>query len=160
MKTRRRLAFILLLTASAPAMALEMASAQMERERSTSALGSVSLKPLFLFDMRGRRDPFMAYALLTNSVPAGKAFDINELVFSGIVAVDGKTAALFSGDGGKTYFLRGASLFDPGDKVIPGVRGNFAESGANDEVILAQGDRKLSFSYKRLSKRLAVDSQP
>jgi hypothetical protein len=145
---------------SAPMWALEKASAQMVRDELTSTVDAPSLKPLFLFDMRGRKDPFLAYPLLTNSVGTPKSFDINGLVFSGTIEVGGQTAALFSDDTGKAYSLRGNGLYDPQDRSVPGVHGGIVESGENNEVILTQGDSKLTFSYQPPSKRLAADSQP
>jgi hypothetical protein len=149
-----------LLAAAVSLNALEKASAQMERERATSTADAVSLKPLFLFDMRGRNDPFMAYPLLTNAVAAGVSFDINDLVFAGMIEVDGKSVALFTEQGGKTYLLRGNSLYDPQDKVVDGIRGNIVESDTNNDVVLVQGEHKLHYTYKRLSKRLTADGQP
>jgi hypothetical protein len=145
---------------SASAWALEKASAQMVRDELTSTVDAPSLKPLFLFDMRGRKDPFLAYPLLTNSVGTPKTFDINGLVFSGTIQVGGQAAALFSDDTGKAYSLRGNSLYDPQDKAVPGVHGGIVETDENNEVVLTQGDSKLTFSYQPPSKRLAADSQP
>lgn len=144
----------------APVWALEKATAEMVRDELTSTVDAPSLKPLFLFDMRGRKDPFLAYPLLTNSVGTPKTFDINGLMFSGTIEVGGQTAALFSDDTGKAYSLRGNSLYDPQDKAVPGVHGGIVESGENNEVVLTQGDSKLTFSYQPPSKRLAADSQP
>jgi hypothetical protein len=161
MRSRILAAFGLLVSlCSAPAWALEKATAQMVRDELTSAVDAPSLKPLFVFDMRGRKDPFLAYALVTNTVGTPKTFDINGLVFSGTIEVGGQTAALFSDDTGKSYSLRGNSLFDPQDKAVPGVHGGIVESGENNEVVLTQGDSKLTFSYQPPSKRLAADSQP
>jgi hypothetical protein len=160
---RSRLLFAALLLGpalSGPVQALETASAEMVRDALTSSVDSPSLKPLFLFDMRGRRDPFLAYPLLTNGVGTPKTFDINGLVFSGTIEVAGQTAALFSDDTGKAYSLRGDSLYDPQDKAVPGVHGGITETDQNNEVVLTQGDSRLTFSYQPPSKRLAADGQP
>jgi len=151
---------LLVALCSAPARALEKASAQMVRDELTSTVDAPSLKPMFLFDMRGRKDPFLAYPLLTNSVGTPKTFDIKGLVFSGTIEVGGQTAALFSDDTGKAYSLRGNSLYDPQDRSVPGVHGGIVETAENNEVVLTQGDSKLTFSYQPPSKRLAADSQP
>lgn len=154
----RTLACLLALLAVAGWLrAIEKASAEMERERSTSAIEAVSLKPLILFSMRGRGDPFMAYSVLTN-LPPSKSFDIGDLVFTGIVDVDGKVAALFKGSGSKTYFLRGNTLYDPQDKAVQGIRGSVVVTDAADDVVLVQGERKLAYTSGRPSKRLEENS--
>jgi hypothetical protein len=66
--------------------------------------------------------------------------------------------ALFRGTGGKTYFLRGNSLFDPENKAVDGIRGSIIESAESNDVVLLQGERKLAFTAKRASKRLAETS--
>jgi hypothetical protein len=150
-------ALLLALLAAGSAPALEKVSAQTQRERTTSDVEAVSLKPLILFSMRGRGDPFMAYPVLTVIAPV-KFLDINDLVFSGTIDVDGKIVALFKGTAGKTYFLRGTSLIDPQDKVVDGIRGRIIEGQDSNDVILVQGERKLSYTAKRLSKRLTATS--
>ena len=140
-----------------PLTALEKASPQMERDRPTSDANAVSLKPLIVFSLRGRNDPFMPYAVVTNIVKT-RVFDISELVFSGTIEVDGKKAALFLGAGSKTYFLRGSSLYDPQNQPVQGIRGSIIESGDGNDVYLVQGERKLSYTSRRRSMRLDVNS--
>jgi hypothetical protein len=143
--------------AAAPLRAMEKASAQMERERPTSAPDAVSLKPLALFSMRGRPDPFMAYPILTNITPV-KLFDVDDLTYSGTLEVDGKVVGMFNGTGGKTYLVRGSKLYDPQNKPVDGIRCAISEHDDMNSVVLLQGERKLVFTSKRASKRLAATS--
>ncbi|HTB21674.1 MAG TPA: hypothetical protein VK914_03095 [bacterium] len=154
------IALALILAAVGGLKALERASAEMLRDAETSTQDEASLKPLFLFAMRGRGDPFMPYPVLGTAATPVKAFDINALVFSGTLEVQGQLAALFMDDRNRTYFLRGNCLYDPADKVVPGVHGSIAQTDTDNEVTLTQGGSKLAFTSQRVSKRLAQDSQP
>jgi hypothetical protein len=145
---------------AASLLALERITPEMLRASKTSGTGAASLKPLFLFDMRGRGDPFMPYPVLGSAATPVKAFDINALVFTGTLEVDGQLAALFTDDRNRTYFLRGNLLYDPADKVVPGVHGSMSQTETDNEVTLTQGGSKLAFTSQRVSKRLAQDSQP
>ncbi len=145
---------------SAGLKAIESASASLERERPTSGVDAVSLKPPYLFDMRGRGDPFMAYPLLTTAVPAAKAFDVEGLQFAGLIEVRGRAVALFSDSQGRSYLLRGGNLYAPDDRAVPGVRGGVIRAGDSNKVVLVQGDRKLTFTCRRPSKRLGPARRP
>jgi hypothetical protein len=150
----RRLALIAALALPVALPALEKASAEIERNRPTSSDEAVSLKPLFLFSMRGRPDPFMAYPLMSAHGNMQLSLRIEDLIFAGTIQMRGKTVALFSGGGKKTYFLRGNVLVDPEDKVVEGIRGSVLESSTGPKVVLIQGERKLTFTSARVSRRL------
>jgi hypothetical protein len=135
--------------------AMEKASAKTLRERPTSTLEQVSAKPLFLFSMRGRLDPFMAYALLTNTAQTD-VFNISQLRFNGLVEVQGTPVALFQDNAGKAFVLKGEQLMAPDGRPVEGIRGRV---GADSEVALEQGERKIKFTAKRRSKRLDGPSQ-
>lgn len=144
-----------LLALAEPASALEKASAQTVRERSTSSLEQVSSKPLFVFSMRGRPDPFMAYGLMTGTARVD-AFSISLLRFNGLVEVQGRSVALFQDTAGKAYVLKGDRLHAPDGRLQEGVRGRI---GADMQVTLEQGERRINFTAKRASKRLDGPSQ-
>jgi hypothetical protein len=148
------------LAAAVPLGAIESASPRMDRERATSSPTAVSLKPIFLFSMRGRPDPFMAYALLTNAAPSATAFDISDLELSGTIEVGDETAALFKVSDGTAYTLKGGVLYDPEDQAVPGVHGRIVDTDSESEIVLTQGVNKIDFPFQRSSKRLAGDGQP
>jgi len=148
------LAFALAILAG-PLQALEKASAKTVRERPTSTLEQVSAKPLFIFSMRGRPDPFMAYALLTNTAQT-LAFSIAQLRFNGLVGVQDRSVALFQDNNGKAFVLKNDRLYSPDGKVVEGVRGRV---GADMVVVLEQGEKKITYTARRLSKRLDGPSQ-
>ncbi|MGH7441618.1 MAG: hypothetical protein ACREKE_02975 [bacterium] len=155
----KSLVVVLVLSAlSLPLKALETASPDMIRSRHTGTLDEASLKPLFLFSMRGRRDPFMPGSLLFLAQPV--AMDISGLGFSGILVVRGHAVALFTDGSGKPYVLRSGTLYDPQDRAVAGIRGAVTEHSKGFEAVLSQGERTLSFSYHRQSKRLDGAGQP
>lgn len=149
---RRTLLFILALgLLPSLGMALERASADAVRDSRTSALEEASLKPVMLFSMRGRHDPFMGYALLTTTAATDK-LSIADLTYSGLLEVDGSAAALFRDASQRTYSLRGTSLIGPDNNAIEGIRGRITE-GKDRVVTLEQGERRIIFSAKSTSKR-------
>lgn len=154
------LSAVLLLGAAlaAPLGALETSSPDLARGNRLGAPGEPTLKPLFLFSMRGRRDPFVPYARL--GVPATDGGDIDGLQFAGTLGVGGSRVALFMDSVGKTYTLRGGRLYDPEDRPVAGVRGALAPKGAPYKATLSEGEHTLSFSDNRPSKRLDASGQP
>jgi hypothetical protein len=108
------------------------------------------LKPLHLFSMRGRRDPFRDTALWS---PAGAAdFNISGLMLKGFIEVDGQSIALFVSIYDRAaYTLRGGQLFGANQKAVPGVVGRIISKGK--EARLRQGELSLTFSALRESKR-------
>ena len=139
---------LLLLAAAAPA--LEKASAQASRQRRTSTLEQVTTKPLILFNMRQRQDPFMAYSLVTTTAST-EFFTIASLAFSGLIEMEGAQVALFRDNQDRTYTLKGSILYGPENKPLTGIRGRVTE---DKKVLLEQGERRLLYSSSSTSKRL------
>jgi hypothetical protein len=139
-----------LLALSGAAGAEERMSAQASREKQTSTLEQVSTKPLLLFSMRGRLDPFMAYALLTTTASV-EHFSIANLTYSGIVQVQDESVALFRDTQGRTYTLKGAYLHGPENQRMAGIRGRLTPA---KEVSLEQGEKRIVYSTSSTSKRL------
>ena len=138
--------------------AMEMASARAVHERRTADADQVSLKPVFLFDMRGRKDPFVPYALLTATAQTGD-LDVREMKFGGLLEVNGQKLALFEALG-KHYTLKGGKLFGPDGAPVEGVRGRVLKDSSGDgRALLVQGEQRMIFSDRRPSKRLD-DTQP
>ena len=133
--------------------ALEKASPEAVHERRTADVDQVSLKPVFLFDMRGRKDPFVPYGLLTATAKVD-GLDIREMTFGGLLQVRDQRVALFMALG-KHYTLKGGALFGPDGAQIQGIRGRVVKQGDDDgQVLLEQGEQRLIFSDRRVSKRL------
>jgi hypothetical protein len=128
--------------------ALERSSPDMDQERQADQRVSV-LKPLHLFSMRGRHDPFVN---VTGWQSAGSAaFNITSLLFKGLMEVDGQGSALFTNSTDKAIFiLRGNQLFGTNDRLIPGVTGRILNQ---KEVRLRQGELTLTYSALRTAKR-------
>ena len=136
---------------SSDAQALERGSAAASRQSQTSALEDASLKPVMLFSMRGRHDPFMAYSLLTTTALTDQ-LSISDLTYSGLLEVEGSAAALFRDTSQRSYSLRGSSLIGPDNSAVAGIRGRISE-GKDRVVTLEQGERRIVFSAKSTSKR-------
>jgi hypothetical protein len=133
--------------------ALEKASPQAVHERRTADADEVSLKPVFLFDMRGRKDPFVPYGLMTATAKT-EGLDIREMTFGGLLQVRDQRVALFQALG-KHYTLKGGLLYGPDGSQVPGIHGRVVKQGVDDgQVLLQQGEQRLIFSDRRISKRL------
>ena len=133
--------------------ALEKASPQAVHERRTADAEQVSLKPVFLFDMRGRKDPFVPYGLMTATAKVD-GLDIREMGFGGLLQVREQRVALFTALG-KHYTLKGGKLYGPDGAVIAGIHGRVVKQTVDDgQVLLEQGEQRLLFSDRRVSKRL------
>ncbi len=108
-----------------------------------------ALKPQYLFNMRGRRDPFVNSARWA-SVGSG-GFNITLLQFKGVIATEGSTTALFLSSADRAlYTLRGSRLYGANDKPVPGVTGRLVSDA---EARLRQGELVLNFSASRAVKR-------
>jgi len=144
-------ACLALLPAAAPALEKQPASEVGSRE--TAPADQVSLKPVFLFGMRGRRDPFVAYAAMTTNAKVS-ALNISELVFKGLMEMRGQTSALFQ-YGRLTFVLKAGSLLGVDGLPVPGIEGSVADDRHSGiRVTLVQGERKITYAAKRSSKRL------
>jgi|GEM_PF-2079720 hypothetical protein len=147
------LAAALLLLAPSAARAVEKQAATEVETRETAEAGQVSLKPVFLFNMRGRPDPFVAYPAMTATAKV-PALNIAQLVFKGLMEMRGQQLALFQ-FGRLTYVLKAGSLLGVDGAAVPGIGGSVdAGRGDGTRVTLVQGERKLTYSARRSSKRL------
>lgn len=133
-----------------PLAALEKLPAREARERPTAGLDQVTVKPLVLVNLRGRQDPFMAYALVTTTAST-EHLSIANLSFTGLIQVQGALVALFKDNQGQTYTLKGGRLHGLDNQPLPGVRGRV---GDGREVWLEQGSRRIQYSNHSSSKRL------
>ncbi len=150
---RAAAAFLMLALAPGALAALEKAPPQAVHERRTADAEQVSLKPVFLFDMRGRKDPFVPYAVMTATAKTG-GLDIREMKFGGLLQVRDQRVALFLALG-MHYTLKGGKLYGPDGALVPGVHGRVVKQGVDDgQVLLEQGEQRLLFSDRRVSKRL------
>jgi hypothetical protein len=150
---RAAAAFLILALAPGALPALEKASPEAVHERRTADADQVSLKPVFLFDMRGRKDPFVPYALMTATAKVA-GLDIREMQFGGLLQVRDQRVALFQALG-VHYTLKGGKLYGPDGALIPGVHGRVVKQGVDEgQVLLEQGEQHLLFSDRRVSKRL------
>lgn len=145
-----KLVFLMLMVLGAAVGAEERLSAQASRDKQTSTLEQVSTKPLLLFGMRGRLDPFMAYAMLTTTASV-EHFSIANLTYSGIVQVQDESVALFRDNQGRTFTLKGAFLHGPENQRMAGVRGRLSPE---KDVSLEQGEKRIVYSSSSTSKRL------
>lgn len=129
-------------------MAVERSSADVSQARQADQRLSM-LKPRYLFNMRGRHDPFVN---VNRWAPAGSnIFNISSLDFKGMIEVDGQASALFVSINDKAiYTLRGSQLFGSNDKALAGVSGRILNE---KEVRLRQGEMTLNFSALRAPKR-------
>ena len=147
------LALAALALASVQAPALEKQPASQVNSKVTAPAEQVSLKPVFLFGMRGRPDPFVAYPTMTSTAKVA-ALNISELIFKGLLEMRGQELALFQ-FGRLTFVLKAGALVGVDGDIVPGISGAVDPDRSNGiRVTLVQGERKLTFSAKRSSKRL------
>jgi hypothetical protein len=153
--TRRALALLAACLGLWPAaaIALEKQAAAQVGSRETAPAEQVSLKPVFLFGMRGRRDPFVAYPAMTATAKVA-ALDISQLVFKGMLGMRGQSLSLFQ-FGRLTFVLKAGHLLGVDGQPVPGISGSVDGDGRSGiRVTLVQGERKLTYAAKRSSKRL------
>lgn len=152
----RRAAWILAATVlafAAQAPALEKQAATQIETKETAEADQVSLKPVFLFGMRGRPDPFVAYPTMTATAGVAE-LNISQLVFKGLLEMRGQELALFQ-FGRKTFVLKAGRLLGVDGQPVPGIQGGVdADRHDGIRVTLVQGERKLTYASKRSSKRL------
>lgn len=144
--SKRALSLALLLACALGSLgAQEISSPQ----RPASNENRSEVKAPYLFNMRGRRDPFINPNAWQTS--GSKAFDVTLLELKGIVEVNGAKAVLFVRATDKAVFtLRGQRLFGADGKAVPGVMGRALDKG---RVQLRQGEQSLIFSAFRAAKR-------
>ena len=82
------------------------------------------------------------------------ALDIREMTFGGLLEVGSQQMALFQ-SGGKHYTLKGGHLYGPDGALVAGIRGRVVKRTDNErQALLEQGEQRLLFSDRRVSKRL------
>lgn len=125
--------------------ALEKASAKVAGQRTTSNLSEISTRPLVIYAIRGRRDPFVPdLEATTDSAKANQNLSISELKLVGFMESRGNKVALFRHQHfGTTYSLKSGQLFSPEELPLPGVSGQLESKG---DVTLVQGERRVVFS--------------
>jgi hypothetical protein len=137
----------------ARAQALEKQAPAQVDIKETAEADQVSLKPVFLFSMRGRVDPFVAYPVMTATAKVD-ALNISQLTFKGLLGMRGQELALFQFNR-LTFVLKAGKLIGVDGQPVEGIAGGVDNDHNNGiRVTLVQGERKLTFSAKRSSKRL------
>ncbi len=142
------LGFFLALAPVAVVQAVESSSSELPASsRSESRFNNI--KAPYLFNMRGRRDPFVNPAQWQSA--GDKVFSITGLEYKGTIEVNGSAAVLLVRAQDRAQFsLRGSRLFGADGKAVPGVSGRLLP---NKEVRLRQGEQTLNFSAFRAAKR-------
>ena len=148
----RALAACLLCLAALPALSdtgMEKAGPDVSGGKPTSSLADISQKPLYVYTIRGRRDPFVFY----EDIDPGRVkeqsseFTVTELRLVGFIDSGGSKVALFKqGNSGTTYTMRSGRLYSPGDVEMTNVKGEVMKNG---QVLLTQGERKVMFNSFR-----------
>ena len=95
------------------------------------------------------RDPFLPSSGGGAPIPrardrsASSEFDIHALQLHGIMKDARSDFALFSGEGGATYILRGGFLFDSRNKRVSGVSGRIRIKQKRAELVTADKDVQI-----------------
>lgn len=148
MRARGALTFVLVAVLASCAWAVEISSPDGPASGTVDRRPAV-LKPAYLFNMRGRRDPFVNVNQWTTA--GSGVFNISALQFKGLIEVEGLSTALFVNTNDRAmYTLRGNRLYAANDKPVPGVSGRMLDKG---QVRLRQGDLSLNYSAIRAAKR-------
>lgn len=131
--------------------AIEKASPALQNSRQTSTAREISVKPLFLYSARGRRDPFTFDISFS---PGGAMetvnFNISELKLVGFLDGNaGSTALFYDKFRTSSYRFRRGQLFGPGGLPIANVKGSIS---ADRQVSLAQGESSIAFKLARNPK--------
>jgi Tfp pilus assembly protein PilP len=145
---------IVLLALGAPGLltASEKAGPEITQGRPTSALLEISKKPLYVYSVRGRRDPFVFQGEVDPRAIKAQSgeFSVAELRLVGFIESGNEKMALFKqGNQGNTFTLRSGRLYSPESVQIVNVKGNIQ---ANGEVHLTQGERKVVFNSFKTHK--------
>ena len=144
MSPAKAISLTLILALAFPALALEKASPEDRRRRQTSTLEEYSTRPLYLFSLRGRQDPFVPFSYQQGAKKGPVKPAITELALTGFIGSGAEVVALFVHRLSRTnYTLRGSRLFTPENKVVEDIRGKVL---SNRDVSLQQGDKSLVFS--------------
>jgi hypothetical protein len=128
--------------------ALEKAGPDFQRERQTSTVTEISAKPLFIYSVRGRRDPFTYdISANTSTAAASASFAIAALELTGFIGQGPtKTALFYNIFRFTTYQFRSGLLYSPEGAPIADVSGVYQ---GNDKVVLTQGESSIMFTMVR-----------
>ncbi len=142
---RRALSLFILGLSSVALFAAEKPAPDVSRARATSRPSEISTRPLFVYTVRGRFDPFLPGDLQKRQIEtASRHVDISDLILAGFTEIDGITTALFKHRNTlKTFSLKAGRLFSPESTRITDIQGRI---GIDHRVTLRQGDRQLAFS--------------
>lgn len=154
----RALGWFLCLLSAAPGLhATEKASPALQSQRQTSTQREISLKPLFVYSTRGRRDPFTFDASLPGSPEAaGGNFHISELRLVGFLGVGKSRTALFQDVFKKTsYRFKQGQLFSPEGIAISNVKGSILP---DRNVSLVQGESSILYKLAGNSRILSLEA--
>ena len=132
--------------------ASEKAGPEITQGRPTSALIEISKKPLYVYSVRGRRDPFIFQDEVDprgGKTQSGE-ISVTELRLVGFIESGDEKVALFKqGNQGNTFTLRAGRLYSPESVQIVNVKGSIQGNG---EVLLTQGERKVVFNSFKTNK--------
>ena len=133
-------------------LAAEKAGPEITQGRPTSALLEISRKPLYVYSVRGRRDPFIFQEDVDpRSIKAQSGeFSVTELRLVGFIEIGNERVALFKqGNQGNSFTLRSGRLYSPESVQIANVKGSIQGNG---EVHLTQGERNVVFNSLKTNK--------
>lgn len=131
--------------------ATEKAGPELQRERKTSSQREISVKPLFLYSARGRRDPFAYDISYNNSAEAvSRDFTIAELKLVGFLGDNETKTALFYNPFRRcSYRFRQGQLIGPEGTAVPNIKGAFMH---DRQVSLVQGEANMMYQLSSNSK--------
>ncbi len=117
---------------------------------STQALAGLSLSTYTvstLYTGDRYRDPFLASsaggARVARRTEGPTQVDIHSLQLHGIMQDSSSAFALFSADDGTTLILRGGRLYDPANKLVPGITGHIWIKRRRADLITADKDVQI-----------------
>lgn len=136
------------------AWALENPGPDLEAERATSSAKEISLKPLFLFSMRDRRDPFTYDISDADALGANRDFSISALKLAGFIGEGNGRVALFQNIwNSTTYKFRAGHLYTDAGGLVADVSGDIV---SGDRVHLLQGESSIIFNMNENSRMGAL----
>ena len=152
-----RLAALLMMGLALRLGATEKAGPVLQHERQTSTSSEISLKPLFAYSARGRRDPF-AFDISFNNSPEtqGRDFNISEIKLVGFLGdEDTKTGLFYDPFRRVSYRFRHGKLYSPEGVAIPNVKGSFLPGR---QLSLTQGESNMLFQLSSISKVRSLEA--
>jgi hypothetical protein len=137
--------------------ATEKGGPEIQNQRQTSTIDEISIKPLFLYSSRGRRDPFtFDMSLNNNSAKASRDFSISSLSLVGFFGEWPNQTALFVSVWRQTtYKFRGGRLFSPEGVPVADVTGFYKSKGS---ISLTQGESSILFRMENNPRTTSLRS--